>query len=955
MRDFSFELDVTAGEYGYALSTLEGVIHYILGNAKPLSVISRRNKRYWHALKRGDVAFVRKMHRIRNEGSYFEGVGAIDEKGIMENDEDEDEEEEEESEESESTQEMEDGQAVVSEKIAILGSEGVIVAPESHDWDAKPLPPIPETLEPKDLPPIVITSAPNPNPEFDEKQGNGLGYLVAHSDSDSDADDELLSRSTPSIAPGTPSSSVLQTRDRLGDTALLMACRSGNAELVSLLLEEQGGCSPRDVNYRRETPLMITAIAGHVDVVKILLEDPYVRETLEQEDAEGNTALLYACQGAGGELYEPSHKARGDDPSDETARERRALACLELLLAAGATLRTRNHSAGANPVLISAAGATPAHRALLKRLAQVASLEVLNARDNAGRTVFHLLDDPHVAQILIDRGVEPDWVDDEANRRWTPLLAWASEGRTEMVRFLVGLPDEMVQKTRVDSLGRTAMHLACEAGNVDCVRALLECAEILRVINERNEANGGTALHIAAGWWKKRGNTVEDEVQREMAIVGMLVEAGADPDVRDWDGVRAVEEAEDEGVKDLLDDCSLFRRPVKESGGRVCAVTRASFDPANPMKATEYVVKSGVPPSPTTITTVRRTLDDFCFLRQQLAYEHPESCIPTLDDFLESPWLVLDARVGGAPVPSAAVMATSVRRLDRFLNYLVEHPALSMHELLWEFMLVNEIQRAQIQARSQGKRDLALERIQDEYSSALEDPAHEEKYFVYARETVIQLEKAVKEVLRRARTLQRCWQDLGAEMKLLTQNMAKHPDFDFPDKMQYVRGLYKSSLAMSNKYPSDIVHVGDMLEDFSFVVKGTVSALQRPQGLLVELANIERQILRHNSNLKRPETWHELISTTDRRRKLEEAEEQIALLQLQASALASRLNYSHQAVSDEMTHFQLRHTEELRDTLQNYARAQYEAEKGRLRDMMAVMEELGLAKGTQKEKEELAR
>lgn len=57
---------------------------------------------------------------------------------------------------------------------------------------------------------------------------------------------------------------------------------------------------------------------------------------------------------------------------------------------------------------------------------------------------------------------------------------------------------------------------------------------------------------------------------------------------------------------------------------------------------------------------------------------------------------MLDARVGGAPVPSAAVVVASVRRLDRFLNYLVEHPALSMHELLWEFVLVNEIQVCEI-------------------------------------------------------------------------------------------------------------------------------------------------------------------------------------------------------------------------------------------------------------------
>ncbi|RUO99036.1 hypothetical protein BC936DRAFT_140759, partial [Jimgerdemannia flammicorona] len=98
------------------------------------------------------------------------------------------------------------------------------------------------------------------------------------------------------------------------------------------------------------------------------------------------------------------------------------------------------------------------------------------------------------------------------------------------------------------------------------------------------------------------------------------------------------------------------------------------------------------PPSPSTITTVRRTLDDFRFLRQQLLYEHPESCIPTLDDFMEPPWLVSDSRAGSALVTSTAVMAESVRRLDRFLMYLVDHPIISEHELLWEFVLVSDMQ-----------------------------------------------------------------------------------------------------------------------------------------------------------------------------------------------------------------------------------------------------------------------
>ncbi|RUS29999.1 hypothetical protein BC938DRAFT_479973 [Jimgerdemannia flammicorona] len=751
MRDFSFEHDVTTGQYGYALSSLEGVVHYVLTNVKSLSVISRRNKRYWRALKRGDLLFVRKVHRMRNGGSYFEGVTGVGDKGVLDYGM---EDEEAESEDSEVDIEVvEDSEEVLNEKIAVVEPGGTGMNTKMQDWDAKPLPPIPETLELEAKEPLPLVAVTDVDGTLNEKYFNGSSFPT-QSDTDSDADD-MLARSTPSIFnPGTPSSSALQTRDHLGDTALLMACRSGNADLVSFLLEEQGGCTSRDANYRRETPLMVAVLAGHVDVAARLLQDPYVRETLEREDSEGNTALLCSCQGAGGENAE----SEGDTEyrPTESSRQHRALACLELLLASGASLRIRNHSAGASAPLICAAGATPAHHVLLKRLAQVASLEVLNMRDDAGRTVFHLLNEPGIAKILIERGVDPDRVDNTNNRGWTPLHACAAEGRAEMVRFLVRLPGIVVSKGRMDARGQTALHLACESGSVDCARALLECPEVVAVINTKNEANGDTPLHIVAGLRSKMGAEVEEEKQIQMT--GMLIQAGANPDVRNWDGARAVEVAIEEEVRDLLDDCSLFQRPVAGSSGRVSAVMRASFDPADPTKAITYVIKSGMPQSPSTITTVRRTLDDFRFLRQQLLYEHPESCIPTLDDFMEPPWLVSDSRAGSALVTSTAVMAESVRRLDRFLMYLVDHPIISEHELLWEFVLVSDMQRDQIRIRSRAKRDLALERVQDEYSSTLEDPSHEERYFVYARDTIVQLENAVKEVLKRARVLQRRWQ-----------------------------------------------------------------------------------------------------------------------------------------------------------------------------------------------------
>ncbi|KAI9344007.1 hypothetical protein BDR26DRAFT_857991 [Obelidium mucronatum] len=55
MQKFSFEHDVDGGEYGYALSSLEGVISYILSSSAELSRICARNNDVWKALMSSDL------------------------------------------------------------------------------------------------------------------------------------------------------------------------------------------------------------------------------------------------------------------------------------------------------------------------------------------------------------------------------------------------------------------------------------------------------------------------------------------------------------------------------------------------------------------------------------------------------------------------------------------------------------------------------------------------------------------------------------------------------------------------------------------------------------------------------------------------------------------------------------------------------------------------------------
>ncbi|ORY96374.1 hypothetical protein BCR43DRAFT_491590 [Syncephalastrum racemosum] len=64
MRDFTFETNVAMGRYGFALSTLEGVIHYILESRSQLATISNHNLNFWRAISSGDLGDVVTYCRI---------------------------------------------------------------------------------------------------------------------------------------------------------------------------------------------------------------------------------------------------------------------------------------------------------------------------------------------------------------------------------------------------------------------------------------------------------------------------------------------------------------------------------------------------------------------------------------------------------------------------------------------------------------------------------------------------------------------------------------------------------------------------------------------------------------------------------------------------------------------------------------------------------------------------
>jgi hypothetical protein len=154
------------------------------------------------------------------------------------------------------------------------------------------------------------------------------------------------------------------------------------------------------------------------------------------------------------------------------------------------------------------------------------------------------------------------------------------------------------------------------------------------------------------------------------------------------------------------------------------------------------VLKSGVPSGESTfmITTCRRSLADFQFLAEWLAYENPGSWLPTIPIF-RSPYQIPSK-------PSRSVLRDTQLRLDCFLRTLLVHSTLSTHELLWEFFLVPEIQQDLMIERSKKKAETRMEKVREDFQP-VEDIRDVEVFVSYAKDSVRSITFSCRGVARR--------------------------------------------------------------------------------------------------------------------------------------------------------------------------------------------------------------
>ncbi len=202
---------------------------------------------------------------------------------------------------------------------------------------------------------------------------------------------------------------------------------------------------------------------------------------------------------------------------------------------------------GADPYAREEGGLTPLHIAALRGSVEAVKalmLHTVNIRDNKNRTPLHLaLEYEHcdAALPLLQHGADIDAIDDDGR---TPLHLAAGAGCIEVVKLLLQHGANINVK---DNKNNTVLHYAVKSLNKEVVELVLRDA----YVNAKN-VYGETPLKLlmreCAKWDSQRKRCYE--------IARLLVERGADPNVRDSRGTTPLDSAKLIGFSELVE---LFR------------------------------------------------------------------------------------------------------------------------------------------------------------------------------------------------------------------------------------------------------------------------------------------------------------------------------------------------------------------------------------------------------------
>ncbi|KAL1958578.1 hypothetical protein VTO42DRAFT_4175 [Malbranchea cinnamomea] len=494
MQKFIFVDDVESGESGYALSTLEAVLTYLLEDSAGLRKASLRNKRLWAATKAGKVAEMKAILEPDGHSSRDEG------------DPDPSEEH--------SSKEHKNGDRPNPMHDTLISTDTALSnQPEPDETPVHPETPRLAHVFPfqnwtRDSPsyPPEIPVTPRKKVSMDVRSLSELSSV------------SFLSRSTTaaSVASGiegdTSIESLTKTQDPAGDSIPMMAveARSADALKYLLTLHEYYPIESilEDTNSEGTTLLSAAVQLGSIEIVDILLDfisqaaDPQdVRHYFSKGDSRGRTVAHYIfsipslIRRLGSSLPWKQKDKHGQTP----------------LFALCRSYDHPEYSRMVNEALSAAQEAQGDGQ----------PLRLEDHVDAKGNTLLHVISDPQlIYRILRECDCDPNATND---KKFTPLMVASKYGRVDLVRIFFG--DPRVDLHLRESRGFTAIELAKD----DDVRNRID--DLILFSNPPTSLSNDTSGRIT---------TVVRSIFLEDASVRFIIKSGAPnpPDPSDPDRMK---------------------------------------------------------------------------------------------------------------------------------------------------------------------------------------------------------------------------------------------------------------------------------------------------------------------------------------------------------------------------------------------------------------------------------
>ncbi|KAG0013153.1 hypothetical protein BGZ80_011258 [Entomortierella chlamydospora] len=492
----------------------------------------------------------------------------------------------------------------------------------------------------------------------------------------------------------------------------------------------------------------------------------------------------------------------------------------------------------------------------------------------------------------------------------TPLMLAVDLENVDMVRLILRVlgSDEMGIINKQDVLGNSAVHLCASKGNLTILNELLKANSDLGLPN--NE--GDTPLIIAAKLSERsenhtkvismliplmkvdgfnRQNNIGDTAFHfitDLALIADLATRGANPEIDNYagwtpllkwalhDNVAVVEGLLATGRVDALMTDSRGYTPLHMAclRGNLEMVQmlephtpidyQSAIDGSTPLQlacqsssvsVVEFLLQNGANPelrdwtneSPADMTNDSAILDlldnAMLFWDSRGSFDQPtETKTP------------ISVQTGPSAEDEKSPLYRSGKRVIRVVRGTMKQDGSVRY-------IVKSGSRDMIAERSSIKQESALDSIFDDFPPVVENLEHEETFFKHLNEEILNLDRAVQQARKHARKLSRCTQDVPQQLEILSSVLDKAHSINFEGKEAYVQAMKAIASTQTTMHTSDIESLGNLFEDFSFVIDGTLKAMKHPQEIISSIRQLRLVVSKTEQSMRRSDMlWSGLSS-----------------------------------------------------------------------------------------------